>query len=201
MAILQIISDIIVAAMWPALIAFLVVIFRTEIIDLLSRIKKAGFNGVELNPQNPKGAVGVSPLSSTGGNLLVEKGLEPWTDEVKAWKENNCPDDDVMVQAIASANRRAFSEYIFRLIFGTQIEAISLLVEAPRSEQDLMQLFHKHQKLAGGLTFSNVNQWLNFLMVNDLITFSDGKYKIQKKGKSFYDLLIKSGFSHASKAW
>ena len=204
--VLEFFTDVLVPLAWPAVAIIGLVLFRSAIRDLLQRIVKAGPSGIEASPQ--LGNQSSKTLSSDAGDTFLsaaakDKGLSPWLQKLEQYLKDNKIDDNIeaIKRVAASSDRRAHSEYVYRLIFGSQLQAIERMVGSPKTIEQLRDLYSKHKKDAGEHAFDDADTWMNFLLITGLVSISDGNYSLTDFGRSFYDILIQSGFSVHSKSF
>lgn len=203
---LTFLTDIIVPLAWPIVATLCILIFKSDIKGGLKRIAKAGPTGIEMFPHvKAQKAETPEAVSDQTFNKLdkEDKGLSPWLNQIEEQLQQNPNDNnlDAIKRIAAIYSRRAYSENIFRLIFGSQLEALERMVSGPQSLEDLRDLYNDHMAQAGKHSSRNANEWMMFLLKANLVGMVNGKYELTDFGSSFYDMLIKSGFSVKSKVW
>ncbi len=199
-------KDVLVPLAWPAVVMGGLLLFKSDIRGALKRIVKAGRAGIEMSPQGGDRQTETPESFSDDTFEKIDdedKALKPWLAQLEQHLERNHEENSVdgIKRLAAISNRRAHGEYIFRLIFGSQLQAMERLISGPKSLDQLRDLYKQHYEEAGAHALPTAEAWMMFLLDTNLVQLVDGKFSLTDFGRSFYDLLIQSGFSVRSKVW
>ena len=199
---MKFLTDVIVPLAWPFVAVYALFTFRHALRDAVNRLVKAGPKGLEMSPQ------------SSGATLRAEAGefsqdsneafeqetwghLQPWLEMLERNLARVGKTNDISeVKKLAAAyDRRAGAQYLLRVIFGTQYEALLRILDEPRSLSELDDLYEEHLKRAGDVAHPTPESWLGWLTENGIVYAMEGKYVPTELGKSVVDLLVAHGIS------
>jgi len=180
-----------------------VVILRSPIHSLFERIIEVGPSGAKLSPPQQQTATGSEPRKSDipKGAIEPDPELNLWEgpirreiDERRLGGTDELP--ELLIRALAHANRRADFERVARLIFGTQIGVLKQLNNTgPQPEEVLKKWFKEHKKRAKENAFGDFAEWMRFLLGLSLVTMKNGEFEISKYGRQALDFLFNSGIT------
>jgi hypothetical protein len=191
---------------WPhaALIMFLITVyfFKNEIKNVISRIKKVSTDGFELESPLPQ----IQPSVNQGELKIVSDGEFPHScgivlDIVKKQIEGKSDQDALSFLLSDDVGWRVlwYFENIYSFIFGGQIKFLELLNQRGVTGVSLAEAkreweVHKENNKP------HMDEWemqpyLNFLIVKELIVIDDEEIKITITGKEFLIWMTKNGRS------
>ncbi len=199
-------KDVLVPLAWPCTAFGALLIFKSELRGVLKRVIKAGPSGFEMSPQfgdqPPKAP---DPFSDDAFRKIEEDdpGLKVWIDDLEGYLKKNPQHSNIeSIKRIAAAqSRRAHCIYIYSRIYGSQLQALERMVEGPQLLKHLTDLYIQHANAAEKFAYPNVEAWVQFLQITNLVNIEDGKLYLTEFGNSFYDLLVRSGVSMKSRVW
>jgi|GEM_PF-3459339 len=204
-----ILRDVIVPLSWPLLIGAATFAFRSDLSKLLSRLKRAGSQGFELESEiqnrpehtDTPGTISEEIFEKVGQEAAP--GLQPWVTNIQnsVVETPALGEQSNLIKALAIANRRAFFESVLRIIYGTQIRAIGRLAQAPRFPDDLADLHASHLADAKEFGVHPIANWMGYLLRANLVCVENGRYQLTDYGRSFYDLFLESGFDPSIRSW
>jgi hypothetical protein len=186
-------TDIIVPLGWQIAFVIGIIVFKEPIEDFLRRIRHASSKGFEL-AASPQAKIPFSDKEATVNavgliNLNKERdpSLEHWFLDIKTRVDANPAEnkEDALIDAIATAQRGEFSQYILRHIFGTQLNFLYTLNDCGWTDDLDKQFFDEHIKLSEGKIYRTSHDWLAFLLNQGLIGAADKEINITDRGRSF----------------
>lgn len=173
----KVVFDLAKGIAWPLAGASIIFYFRNEIRDRIKDVVSVGPGSIVLrNPQeqvkqNPPTGL-VKPISHPFST--VPKVVEKITKEL-----NDVPEDERMtrlVSVLAEAQVDRNFEFIWGMIFGSQIQALRRLREVGSvSVDDAKRFFNEEVKPAHGDAFKDYSyeQWADFLHAHSLVEIID----------------------------
>ncbi len=186
----KVVFDLAKGVAWPLAGASIIFYFRNEIRDRIKDVVSVGPGSIVLrNPQeqikqNPPTGL-VKPISHPFST--VPKVVEKITDEL-----DSIPEDERMsrlVSVLAEAQVDRNFEFIWGMIFGSQIQALRRLREAGSvSVDDAKRFFDEEVKPAHGDAYKDYSfeQWADFLYAHNLIESIDGdRIGLTELGRDF----------------
>lgn len=160
---------------------------------------KLGPLSVSTKPGQQASTVELTP-KKTAEDLI--RGLESnlllaqFEEAIKAELEALPPDDKakVLLKHYAATYWAYYFEYVFRLIFGSQIRAIEYLHSQGLSPRESLRPFYDAaaNQYAFIYDFYNYDQWLGFLETHMLILNRDGNIDTTLRGVEFLSYLTKN---------
>lgn len=113
--------------------------------------------------------------------------------------------DDETHALLTSPDVKLAYEDIYRVLFGTQIEALRQLVTYSEGlkASDLQGLLDKHMKLSNGAGFNDVTSYMQYLKQNILVTYEPDTqvYQITNAGYYFLVYLTQKDLLNSHKNW
>ena len=206
--VLLLLTDVLVPLAWPAVTIAGVLAFKNELREVMTRIVKAGPTGIEMRPQG--GGPGANLKSDAedlkdDGEIKPEHWgyIQPWLDSLESYLDRVGKQDDVTeIKRIAAAHdRRAFAQFVLRMIFGTQYEALLRMIDEPQSLSDVDDLYKKHKRKAGEHGYPTPEAWLGWLTENGIAYVAEGRYSPTPHGQSMMDLIAHHRLSARDNIW
>jgi hypothetical protein len=210
----QIVLEYVQALAWPMLAALIVIAFRSDLSDLIKRLKGVTGFGVsgetwpppsqtpvptsELPP--PEADPSLEPVDGEAHHTSVPDGST-----IAANDSARVAEAEDLRQQLADSQRDAalanlnlFYERTYRLIFGTQIQALQFLNTRNFIGVDpaeLMYYLNEHHRL-GGDPNKTLDPYLGFMVSSTLIYVgADGKYYITGYGRGLLQYIIANSLS------
>lgn len=167
---------------WPAVALGAVILFRKQLGDVISRVRKAGPTGFELEspPAQQTPDTVPPPPATTVGRTVLPDPSEPVKAlmEMLAGQLENLPEKDpkqreqLLIRALAESQNNQRLEQIYTNLFGSQIALLRRLHEQGRTTKAEVQAIYDmaagaFPQFYKGYSF---DQWLTFLIQSQLIT-------------------------------
>jgi len=188
---------------WPLVVVIIsiaaIIILRPAFMHLVDRISKAGKNGITFerpqegeSPQQPVFSfVDLMKLPITASVLEREKAIE------KNFQSFDLKDEtekvSALIRALAFSRIEAEFNNISHVIFGSQLNLLVQLSGTPHCLTLLQveSLFKLAQNNYPAIHANRtLNDWLNYLLVTNLITQSNDVIDITQYGKDFLKYLV-----------
>lgn len=181
------------------------IMFRVPIAGLLNRIRSIGGKGVRIDPAQQQDAL-VEKDSGVEAEKLLRQFDGPLFQEVqehvtKEFLARGLSGDaglKTAIRYIAVFKIAQEFEYIYRLIFGSQLSLLTYLnTERQRHPREALRTFfaiasNQYPQIYEHRTY---DQWLSFLLDSVLIREDHGELSITVKGGEFLTHLAKMGYS------
>jgi hypothetical protein len=190
---------------WPlaALIfgVFFVVFYRKEIATMLSSLKGISKDGVlfepSINAQKADKKSRFDELSNVGNYKMLQVYEKNIIDGLK--NDGLFHDNDtvkILLKHLALAQMRIEFEQIYKIIFGSQIfllkrlnENMGLGLGKDYVDKYVLEAISNNEDLRDW----NIDEYLSFLFLRELIRDDNGVYQITVKGHDFLSYLIAAG--------
>ncbi|NEI70415.1 hypothetical protein GR212_12605 [Rhizobium lusitanum] len=205
----KVIFDLLKGVAWPLVILFVVLMFRREVRERIKDIVSVGPSGAVLQPSRQIGEATPPPgLSETKRSELAETKHPLATVQALIEKIDNqlanIPSDDRiqrLVASLAEAQIERQFEFIWGIIFGSQIAALRRLKLESISIEDAKKYFEEDVKPIDSELYAkfDFNQWSRFLLEQGLVAIEDGHVSLTDSGRDFLAFidLKKPGFMRA----
>lgn len=189
---------------WPhtALMIFIVGVccFRTELKDVISRIKSVGASGFEVRAKSQK-AQGVAPDLNVAQSDDVESSytfglmLEAVDKDLSNVPEHN------LVEALRRVSAYWRMVYVFEniysFIFGGQLSLLWMLNQLGDNGMSMTEVEREwlayKERFKPSLDTWEIGPFLQFLYLNELAKERDGVLKVTTKGREFLVWMTKTG--------
>ena len=201
---LTFISEITKSIAWPICLVILVIVFYKQISNLIQRIVKIDKEGITAVPlsehqlEKPKSeavqslldvigkSIVIASLEDEIKNFLYEEGLETTGNTV-----------NVLIRHLAGTRLLLSFEQTHSQIFGSQLALLRLLNEMVGQGRSVTFIndYFDHIKLSFPEAFDewSVDQYLNYMFVNLLITQNENKIHITNKGVEYLTWIARNG--------
>ena len=179
--------DLLKGIAWPFAAFGIVWIFRKQIRDRIPDLASFGPSGAVLNPPQQRISsqqlatleVASHPLATVNMVVdIVRADLADFTPEAK---------EPRLIRALAEARVLTNFESVFGVIFGSQIEALKLLLEGPIAFSDAEKRFEEEVSpiATGGQDSLSFEAWSRFLLFTYLVELNGDQFSITQKGRDF----------------
>lgn len=207
---LDLILPAVVDSLWPIVVIGVVIFFRHEIRELLTRLRSATSQGFDFDParQSPNPPNGESEPELERrvipGNQEVHPIVAVRAKELRnlLYKESIKEPEERegrLLTALAQSNIREDFEQIYSTIYGSQLLVLKSLYES--GEQHLTAFYAQHViRTPVGATHLDEERWTAFLSAQKLTKDENGKLKLTDYGKLFYEWLT-GGQKPLNKLW
>lgn len=189
------------AVLWPSLVAGAVYGFRTELRDLLRRIRRVSKEGAEFGEIGVAAQIMAQPVDVALREVAPDEThptyIRQQVDALRIELNARVPEDAtrreyLLMLRLAEAQRRAIFLEAWLRIFESQLDSLGKSVAEPNGA-DLRPFFDSHvTKIAAASTPENpitplsYEMWVHFLVQRQLITLSAGDLAvITEQGRDF----------------
>lgn len=186
---------------WPGAVVFAACLFRSEVSDLIARMKGLSASGAEFEVQGNASAA----IAEARGDAEIESAPHSFqTAEATSILEANCkalediPDRDrtkTLLHALTNQQYEKMFALIYADIFGSQIRALEELNVRPVSREEAGKMLYDLKKDTPALRNVGLDQYLSFLKQWNLIEERDGTFFITGFGKDFLRFRTGAGLS------
>lgn len=203
---LKLLVDLVKAVAWPAAILALGFLFRSDVRALFPRLKKAGPTGLEFDPARQILSAATRELRDLPGFpdrspmiAKVETDLHKDLGIIDPEKQI-----DVLVRHLAVARLGRIFEQDYRILFGSQISALTALAAAPEGEAAVSESSAYFDgikaKFPDFYEKNTFEEWIRFPLNAGLIEQSGDRIRITELGREFLTYLQATNLS-ADKPW
>lgn len=190
-ALMDFLTDVLVPLGWQIVVVVFFLFFRNEIGSAISRLKRFGSTGAELEPiqdlPNTPDLGATSRALETQLNHHTDPTLKPFFDRFKE-RLSAVPyanETEVLIDLLVTENRRAYCETLLRHIFGSQLSFIFELEQVGRSDAELVRRHYRsHVQRSAGNEFRTETEWLSYLLRAGFIVGAHPEYQLTDTGKS-----------------
>lgn len=180
------------------------VIFWKPIAELIRKIRNIGKGGInfggkqeeELNPESTGKTV--EELTRTLNSQLLEENAQFIRGLLAGWKLNDKDSVEVLVKHYSALQIAYIFEQIYRLIFGSQLNALDFLNTQPTAQpREAVRIFYtlaasQYPEYYRSYSFED---WLGFMKQSILVREDAGLLHITVMGREFLTHLTKAGLS------
>ena len=188
---------------WPLVALIAIWAFRRQIQDIASRVTEFGKDGIRLVPpaegaqQPDPGLTDPIPEGDDAAPLPLVASLEQqiWHD----LRERHLAGEQAvrsLVRALAVTQRNAQFEFAQRVIYGTQLAALSALSDRPLTTNEMRSFYVQHVghvREAGIAKAIDFETWSKFLFEFELAQQAGALYSITEVGTSFLAFMNQIG--------
>lgn len=196
---------------WPLTILTVLMAFRNELSALLGRIMEMNFGGNSVRLASPNTAevlqkkepsnesLGASnalkelpDVRRSPAQVLIEQRLKDRLAILVADGHLDADDQvDVLLNVLSSLQLKEFSQRMYLSLFGSQLQGLFHLSEQDGSIIEEARTLYEIAKQKDPEFYEDYSfdQWLNFLVRNELVTVQDGVIRITTLGKEFVGYL------------
>lgn len=181
----KILFDLIKGVSWPLAAFGIVFIFRHQIRERFPDLISLGTGGAVLQARQQTASAPTTPLATLPHELPSVNAL---VDVIRIELEQIAVPfrEQRLIGALAEARLLTNFEFIFGLIFGTQIKFLALLKDGPMTVTEVTQFF-KNDVIPVNKEFETlgVDKWLWFLTEQALVVAEANTISITTKGRDF----------------
>ena len=200
LATLSFLNDLAKAIAWPFAAIVAVWLFRGELKELLPKLTRVGFGGAEfttMDQQNTKGpettlvlpSENLAPLDDTVAQGFEEANLQALQGLDAEQRE------PALIRALTFAQLENVFERAYAGIFGSQLRTLNLLNGREVTRKDVETLFSDYQEKSNLLHGWTVDEFMNYLIVWELVVLQESTYFITPTGRNFLKYLVANGRS------
>ncbi|MER9277638.1 hypothetical protein [Mesorhizobium sp. M0522] len=185
----KVVAQLLVGLGWPAAVVLIAYTFRHEIKKKFDDLETAGPTGVTFRPQQGQEAEKLKELqltASSNSSPVQHAVEEAILADLQAIQDSRrIP---ILVHQLALARLARHFEEIFWVIFGSQIEALRLLLDTggkastAQAEKHFEQVKSQHQDFYASNTFTD---WFRYLRESGLVATDGESVSITDMGKEF----------------
>lgn len=195
---------------WPAVVIIIAIaafiILRPAFIRLLDRVSKAGKDGISFDRGQEGGKPETLPLSFdelmnlpiTASILDREKYLKTYIEKTLNLKSDS-EKIDVLIRSLSFSRLEVEFNNISNSIFGSQVDLLNRLSGIPQglTLAQTEPIFNQ-AKINFPAFYENrtLNDWINYLITNNLVIQTTEKINITQYGKDFLKHLIDTNQVH-----
>jgi hypothetical protein len=184
-------------AIWPFVVLCILRAVHGSLPGLMDRLAELSIFGGRAKFNKAQGQAN----DDQGEDL---RGLAPDASEpnTKTANDFQITDDDTHALLTSYDAAVAFAQ-VYGTIFGTQINALRLLVDYPDGlkRADLDDILKEHKRRSNGKGFDNMVTFMQYPMRNTLVRYDDEKYQLTIAGFYFLAFLHKSELLDRPKDW
>jgi hypothetical protein len=178
--------DLLKGIAWPLAAFVLVWLFRDQIRPRLGQLRKLGTSGLEFDPQplDPARQGGIQPLPPHPMKT-VNALIEQLKDELARFRDDYR--ETALIANLAQARVESNFEYIFGVIFQSQISALRELASKPLTLSEARKMYETAIVPTNPEFYSTVDfdAWSKFLILQQLVTVDGESVSITDLGSDF----------------
>ena len=177
--------DLLKGISWPLAIFGVIFTFRHQIRERFPDLISLGPAGAVLQPRQARGGRDGNPLETEPHPL---PSVNAKADEIRRELETLVEEQRQprLIRALAEAQLFGNFEFIFGVIFGSQISALRELLDGPKSEAEARDFFkHKVVPVNKELESWGFEKWASYLISEGLVTVEGKAISLSQKGRDF----------------
>jgi hypothetical protein len=194
--------EIVKILVWPAVALIIAVIvigcFRKPVTNVIMRIKNVKAKGVGIDVVSQ--AIKKEEISRDQLDLLVNRFasfLIPIENEIDKWIDGKTIESqDEIIRTLKSHAALWLLAYryevIYNVIFGTQISLLQYINSKPIGVTFIETKPYYDKSVEFGLDNFSQEQYLSYLLSNELVDLNEGKYIITIYGKGFLHFMVEA---------
>lgn len=185
--------DLIKGVSWPLAVFGVVWLFRNQIRERIPDLISLGPSGAVLQPPQQFGSPQLSSPLETATHALpsVNTLAQAVQEELEAFLP--AQREPRLVRALAEARLFAEFEFIFGIIFNSQIEALKELSHGPKTTAEAEKFFEEEVRPISKELYDEwqFDKWSAFLIAQYLVQVDGGSVQITQKGRDFLDFVVR----------
>lgn len=200
---MQLLIDLIDAAIWPVLIGGALFYFRADIKALFPRIRQFGMSGVTVDapPQQPQA---ITPTETPSSIALFSEYVAPELLKLSrdaiahtvppTMTDTDAAKKDFYLNAAATLNVLLNFERNYRIIFGSQIALLKTTNEQMSLSENNARILYDNAARAFPEPYAQAeitfDKWLNFPIGTGLLTREGDKLQLSPFGRGFLRYMV-----------